>query len=210
MREVTAKVPGRSGDIQTDGQRHSPWHCPQSTVRVITLLSLWDSGTHGRGRLASEPPSQAPSHYSLPHSSISFIPLTIPLSPNSPSLHNFLPLFCEQEGQKSRLLVTGTVLPWSRGKKKKGRKLGHCPGRMKQGLLCAAEWIEAGEGDRKRGVQVDGYVVCSGVRCPSLLINRLPPEPVGLSSFPTAVFDYIDYWQEIIRGSSPFRAMKLH
>lgn len=82
--------------------------------------------------------------------------------------------------------------------KKKG-KLGHCPERIRQGLLCAVpEWSEVGEGVRKTGGQVDGWVVCSGVRCPLLLSNMLSRKPVGHSLFFTAVFDYIDNWQEII------------
>lgn len=62
-------------------ERDSPWHCPQCHN---SCSLLWDSGEHnGRRGLASEPPSQTPSHYTLPRSSVSFNPLTIALSLNS-------------------------------------------------------------------------------------------------------------------------------
>ena len=82
-------------------------------------------------------------------------------------------------------------------KKERKKKLGHCPRRIRQGLLCAApEWTEVGERDRKTGAQVDGQVVSTGVRYPLLLINRQSRKTSDLCS--AAVFDYIDTWQEII------------
>lgn len=83
------------------------------------------------------PQSLHPRHLpiiSLPHSSISFIPPYNPPVPNSllahlppPSISSCL-CFWAQEGQKSRLLVTGTVLPWSQGKKKKKENWGTVQG----------------------------------------------------------------------------------
>lgn len=70
-------------DKQTDGQRDSPWHCPQSTVlgnNSPLFMGLWQK----RSRLTASIPDTFPLfppsflHILHPH------PLTIPLSPNSP------------------------------------------------------------------------------------------------------------------------------
>lgn len=90
--------PGHSETVDTEtvpGAVHSlrSW--------VITLGSVWDPGRRG---LASEPPSQTPSHYFLPQFlQILHLPPASQFPPQytrpassqlfSPSRHNFFPLF---------------------------------------------------------------------------------------------------------------------
>lgn len=114
--------------------------------RPITLRSLWDS-QQTRSRLrASIPdtfPLRPPSilHVLHPPYNCSVPQLS---SPFTPCLHNSLPLFQEQEGQKSRLLVTGTVLPWRQGKeKRKKENWGTVQGGSNKGssvLLLSGAW----------------------------------------------------------------------
>lgn len=103
--------------------------------------------------LASEPPTQTPSHYPsvipLDLSSLSLPPCPVPASlpPTPPipflvSICNFLSLFSGAGGaKKSRLPLIRAVLPWILVKK----YLAQYRGRIRQGLLCASAAVEGGQ-----------------------------------------------------------------
>lgn len=193
-----------NADTQTGGQRDSPWHCPQSTVPGNNS-SLYGTLAHTqqkRSRLRASIPDTFPLfppsflHILHPPSQFPCPPTLLPPS-LPPSITSCL-CFGSRRGKSQGCSSREQCCHGVGVRKRKKRKLGHCPGRIKQGLLCAApEWSEAGERDRKTGGQVDGIVVCSSVRCPLLLISGLSRKPEGLSLCSTAGFDYIDNWQEI-------------
>lgn len=180
-------------DKQTDGQRDSPWHCPQSTVlgnNSPLFMGLWQKRSRLRASIPDTFPLFPPSFLHILHPPSQFpCPPTL-LSPFSLSLHNFLPLFWEQEEQKSRLPVTGTVLLWSRGKKKKKKNWGIVQGGSDKGssvlLLSGVRQGKETErhGDRWMGrlcAAVSGVLYCWSTGC---LINQWV-----LSLYSAAVFD---------------------
>lgn len=169
-------------------ERDDPWHCPQSTVLVVTLPSLWDSGTHWqrRSRLRASIPDTFPlfplSFLHILHPLVLLLPLVLL------SLHNFWPLFWEQAGQKVRGCSSQQhcchgFRVW---KKKKSGALSR-EEQTRAALCCCCRAERGGRGDVETGgAAVSGVLCCPSTGCVTLFT------PAGL---------LLHRCQEIISGS---------